>query len=66
MSEADPNGVISRWLAENGFQATHQWYGSVQLALVGFGAANAPHRTVDARAGQRHRARGLPTCLAHR
>jgi mannosyltransferase len=41
MGEADPNGVISSWLAENGFQATHQWYGSVQLALVGFGPSNA-------------------------
>ena len=41
MGEADPRGVISTWLAENGFQATHQWYGSVQLALVGFGPANA-------------------------
>jgi mannosyltransferase len=41
MGEADPQGVISTWLAENGFQATHQWYGSVQLALVGFGPSNA-------------------------
>ena len=42
MNEADPPGVIATWLAENGFQASHPWYGSVQLALVGFGPANAP------------------------
>jgi len=38
MNEADPRGVISMWLAENGFKATHDWYGSVQLSLVAFGA----------------------------
>src|SRR5207244_4179054 len=48
MSEADPKGVISSWLAENGFQATHQWYGSVQLSLIGFGPANAATQKVDA------------------
>jgi mannosyltransferase len=47
-TEADPNGVIPSWLAENGFQATHKWYGSVQLALVGFGQASAPTQKVDA------------------
>jgi mannosyltransferase len=47
MGEADPDGVISSWLAENGFQATHQWYGSVQLALVGFGAANASAERIN-------------------
>jgi hypothetical protein len=48
MNEADPRGVIARWLAANGFQASHQWYGSVQLALVGFGPADAPTQRVDA------------------
>jgi hypothetical protein len=48
MAEADPRGVINSWLAENGFQATHQWYGSVQLALVGFGPSTAPTQRVDA------------------
>jgi uncharacterized membrane protein len=48
MPEADPRGVISTWLAANGFAATHQWYGSVQLALVGFGTADAPTTRVDA------------------
>ena len=48
MAEADPKGVIASWLADNGFQATHQWYGSVQLALVGFGSANATTQTIDA------------------
>jgi len=36
MNEADPKGVISAWIAENGYTATHRWYGTVQLALVGF------------------------------
>ena len=48
MAEADPRGVISGWLAENGFQATHEWYGSVQLALVGFGPVNVATQKVDA------------------
>jgi hypothetical protein len=47
MNEADPRGVIATWLAANGFQATHQWYGTVQLALVGFGPVNAPTHRVD-------------------
>ncbi|MCA1645696.1 MAG: glycosyltransferase family 39 protein [Chloroflexi bacterium] len=47
MNEADPPGVIASWLAANGFQASHQWYGSVQLALVGFGPANTPTQRVD-------------------
>jgi mannosyltransferase len=48
MSEADPRGVVANWLAENGFQATHQWYGSVQLALIGLASSNAPTQRVDA------------------
>ena len=48
MAEADPHGVISTWLAENGFQATHQWYGSVQLALVGFSPRDLATEKVDA------------------
>ncbi|HEY1295213.1 MAG TPA: hypothetical protein VGJ60_19205, partial [Chloroflexota bacterium] len=48
MAEADPHDVIATWLASNGFQASHQWYGSVQLALVGFGSANATTEKVDA------------------
>jgi hypothetical protein len=47
MNEADPSGVIATWLADNGFQASHAWYGSVQLALIGFGAANAPTQQLD-------------------
>ncbi|HLZ30992.1 MAG TPA: glycosyltransferase family 39 protein [Chloroflexota bacterium] len=47
MGEADPRGVIATWLAENGFQATHAWYGSVQLALVGFGPSNASTEHID-------------------
>jgi mannosyltransferase len=47
MNEADPRGIIANWLAENGFQASHQWYGSVQLALVGFGPVNAPTQRID-------------------
>jgi hypothetical protein len=48
MDEADPNGVIARWLAENGFQATHQWYGSVQLALIGLAPTGSATERVDA------------------
>jgi hypothetical protein len=47
MSEADPAGVISTWLAENGFQATHAWYGTAQLALVGFESGRSPTEAVD-------------------
>jgi mannosyltransferase len=46
-AEADPHSVIASWLAENGFQATHQWYGSVQLALVGFVSSTTTEK-VDA------------------
>jgi len=46
-AEADPHAVIANWLAENGFQATHQWYGSVQLALVGFVSSTTTEK-VDA------------------
>jgi 4-amino-4-deoxy-L-arabinose transferase-like glycosyltransferase len=48
MGEADPQGVIARWLAENGFQATHQWYGSVQLALIGLAPTASSTETIDA------------------
>jgi hypothetical protein len=48
MAEADPKGIIAGWLAENGFQATHQWYGSVQLALIGFAPPTASTEKVDA------------------
>jgi mannosyltransferase len=48
MGEADPRGVIADWLAENGFQATHQWYGSVQLALIGLAPTVASMEKVDA------------------
>ncbi len=47
MNEADPRGVIQNWLTENGFKATHQWYGSVQLALIGFAPPNAPTERLD-------------------
>jgi 4-amino-4-deoxy-L-arabinose transferase-like glycosyltransferase len=48
MNEADPSGLIGKWLAANGFQATHDWYGSVQLALIGFPSASATSTKVDA------------------
>jgi hypothetical protein len=47
MSEADPKGVIAGWLAENGFQATHQWFGTVQLALVGFAPDSVATQRID-------------------
>jgi hypothetical protein len=48
MNEADPKGVIADWLATSGFQATHEWYGSVQLELVSFPSASATTQKVDA------------------
>jgi mannosyltransferase len=48
MDQADPRGVIANWLAENGFQATHQWYGSVQLALIGLAGTSTPTEKLDA------------------
>jgi len=47
MNEVDPRGVISSWLAENGFKASHDWYGSVQLSLVAFGAPTAATERLD-------------------
>jgi hypothetical protein len=47
MNEADPRGVIQSWLAENGFKATHQWFGSVQLALIGFAPPSAPTERLE-------------------
>jgi mannosyltransferase len=32
--EADPTDVIETWLMQNGFQASHQWYGTVQVSLI--------------------------------
>jgi hypothetical protein len=48
VDQADPHGVIASWLATNGFQASHQWYGSVQLGLVGFPSAARTTVKVDA------------------
>jgi 4-amino-4-deoxy-L-arabinose transferase-like glycosyltransferase len=47
-NEADPKGFIADWLAQNGFQATHDWFGSVQLELIGFTPADAATQKVDA------------------
>jgi mannosyltransferase len=46
MGEADPRGVTATWLSQNGFQATHAWYGGVQLALIGFGPVDAATETL--------------------
>jgi 4-amino-4-deoxy-L-arabinose transferase-like glycosyltransferase len=46
MNEADPPGVIQDWLAQNGFTTSHQWFGSVQLALIGF-STSAPTERLD-------------------
>jgi uncharacterized membrane protein len=47
MQEADPRGVIATWLAQNGFQASHAWYGTLQLALVSFSSADEPSQQVN-------------------
>ena len=46
MGEADPQGVISTWLAENGFQATHA---VVRLGAAGAGRIRAAEREHRAR-----------------
>ncbi len=40
LGEADPRGWLETWLARNGFQASHQWYGTVQLASIAFAQAD--------------------------
>ena len=47
MNEADPRGIIATWLAQNGFQASHDWYGSLQLVLVSFASADETTEHVD-------------------
>jgi hypothetical protein len=47
MREADPSGVIATWLASNGFQASHAWYGSLQLALISFAGSSGPTERLD-------------------
>jgi hypothetical protein len=47
MQEADPRGVIATWLAQNGFQSSHAWYGTLQLALVSFDQADEPAQAVS-------------------
>jgi mannosyltransferase len=47
LNEADPKGVMQDWLAENGFKATHQWFGTVQLALIGFSSPSAATERLD-------------------
>jgi hypothetical protein len=47
MQEADPRGVIATWLAQNGFQSSHAWYGTLQLALISFDQADAPAQAVN-------------------
>jgi 4-amino-4-deoxy-L-arabinose transferase-like glycosyltransferase len=48
MGEADPPGVIAGWLAANGFTASHQWYGSVQLLLISLAHNGGSTEQVDA------------------
>jgi hypothetical protein len=47
MQEADPRGVIATWLAQNGFQSSHAWYGTLQLALISFSAADEPSQQLS-------------------
>jgi len=34
VADADPHRVVETWLAQNGFQASHAWYGGLQLELI--------------------------------
>ncbi len=45
--EADPNGVVSAWLAERAFRAESRWYGGVELAVYELGDVGAPLRDVN-------------------
>jgi hypothetical protein len=46
MDQADPHGLIAGWLADNGFQATHQWFGTLQLAAIALQKADAPAQPI--------------------
>jgi 4-amino-4-deoxy-L-arabinose transferase-like glycosyltransferase len=48
MNEADPHSVIDSWLAQNGFEASHQWFGGVQLELITLGNEQAALEPVNA------------------
>jgi hypothetical protein len=45
--EADPQGLIPTWLADNGFPASHGWYGGVQLSLIALAGVDASAERVD-------------------
>jgi mannosyltransferase len=47
MPEADPNRVIEGWLAENGYAASHRWFGGVQLELFALSRGAAPLEPLD-------------------
>lgn len=50
--EADPDGIVSAWLAERAFRAESRWYGGVELAVYELGDAGAPLRDVNVRFGE--------------
>lgn len=49
--EADPDGVVSAWLAERAFRAESRWYGGVELVVYELGDVGAPLRDVSVRFG---------------
>ncbi len=49
--EADPEGVVSAWLAERAFRAESRWYGGVELVVYELGDTGAPLRDADIRFG---------------
>ncbi len=49
--EADPEGIVSDWLAERAFRAESCWYGGVELVVYELGDTGAPLRDADIRFG---------------
>jgi 4-amino-4-deoxy-L-arabinose transferase-like glycosyltransferase len=39
-TEADPQGIVTNWLAQHAFLASHQWFGNVQLLLYATSATS--------------------------
>jgi len=50
--EADPDGVVSNWLAARAFRAESRWYGGVELVVYELGEPGGSPREVRARFGE--------------
>ena len=43
--QADPDGLVERWLAENAFPAGDRWFGGVRLAVYGTAPTGERHQS---------------------